>query len=65
MTNNIVNTIAAYTLAKIDLTECMQKNFRQVCHNCKNYCGCETYNNYVEAWMNLQKSFMKGTENEN
>lgn len=58
----IINTVAEYIEAKIEMTECMQKHFRQVCHNCKKYSNCKKYNNYVNAWINLQKTFLKVTE---
>lgn len=58
----MIDAVAEYILAKIEMTECMQKNFRQVCHNCKKYVRCSKYNNYVEAWLNLQKQFLEETE---
>ena len=45
-----------YIAAKISLTNCMQKHFRQVCHVCKKYAKCKVYAKYVEAWIELQKS---------
>ena len=46
-----------YIEAMKRLTNCRQEHFRQVCHTCKKYAGCLVYSGYVEAWMNLQKSY--------
>ena len=51
--------VRLYIEAKIKLTLCMQKHFKQVCHSCKEYARCSVYSNYVEAWMNLQKAYKK------
>lgn len=44
-----------YVDAKIAKTNCMQKHFRQLCNKCKKYNRCSIYNEYVDAWMELQK----------
>jgi len=46
-----------YIEAKKRLTSCMQNHFKQVCHTCKEYAKCSIYNEYVEAWMQLQNSY--------
>jgi len=46
-----------YIEAKKGLTKCMGEHFRQVCHNCNEYTNCLVYNEYVQAWMNLQDSY--------
>ena len=44
-----------YVKQKIKMTNCMQKNFRQLCSKCRKYNNCKVYADYVEAWMQLQK----------
>ena len=56
---NLIDAVEEYILAKMKMTECMQKHFRQVCHNCSNYSKCNQYNMYVEAWVNLQKTYLE------
>jgi len=48
--------IQKYIQAKVNLTCCMQSHFKQLCHTCKKYATCKIYNDYVEAWMQLQAS---------
>lgn len=45
-----------YVGAKIALTNCMQKHFRQLCQRCKYWNKCLVYSKYVQAWMDLQES---------
>jgi hypothetical protein len=54
----MIEAVGNYILAKIEMTECMQKNFRQLCSKCKKYATCDKYNNYVDAWTKLQKAFL-------
>ena len=58
----MIEEVGNYILAKIEMTECMQKYFRAVCFKCKKYANCKIYSNYVEAWMKLQEAFLEGTE---
>ncbi len=56
--NEYVPTITGvrrYVEAKKQKTLCMQKQFKQLCSRCKFYHSCTTYNEYVDAWMELQK----------
>lgn len=57
----MIEEVGRYILCKIEMTECMQEKILQVCHICKKYTGCEKYNNYVDAWIELQKAFLKET----
>ena len=43
-----------YIKAKITMTNCMQKHFRQKCNWCNKYDGCRIYRDYVDKWMDLQ-----------
>ena len=58
----MIEAAGNYILTKIDMTECMQKHFRQVCHKCNKYSKCKLYSEYVESWINLQKAFLEETE---
>jgi len=53
--NNNFTVVKNYVDSKIELTKCMQKHFRQVCHNCRKYVGCSVYSNYTKAWFALQR----------
>lgn len=54
-----------YIEAKVNLTECMQKHFRQVCHNCDKYFQCKVYAKYVDTWIELQNEFLELKDQEN
>lgn len=53
---NLKIVVILYVKAKIKLTECMQRHFRQLCSKCKEYSNCKIYNNYVNRWTKLQKA---------
>jgi len=53
----VFKSIERYIKAKRRRTRCMQKRFKVVCHNCKSYVKCNIYEDYVNAWMGLQKSY--------
>lgn len=57
---SLKEAVRLYIETKAALTGCMQKHFRQVCHNCKLYSRCEVYANYVDAWINLQAAYKEG-----
>ena len=47
-------TVQYYVDSKIELTNCMQKHFRQLCSRCNEYARCKVYSKYVDAWIRLQ-----------
>jgi hypothetical protein len=51
--------VKKYIAARASMVKCMQKQFKQVCHTCKGYAHCQKYGNYVNSWMELQKSVEK------
>jgi len=53
---DIENAAYRYVVAKVALTKCMQKHFRQLCNRCKHYDRCDVYATYVDSWINLQKA---------
>jgi len=58
----LIEAVGEYILAKIELTECMQKHLRQVCQNCKKYPFCKIYEDYIEKWIILQKTYSNKLE---
>jgi len=58
----LVQTVGKYIRAKIRLTKCQSLNFRQVCHKCKKYSNCYTYNAYVKVWISLQEKYKEQKE---
>ena len=60
----MIKQVGEYILAKIEMTECMQKEFKQLCHTCKKYPTCKLYRNYVETWLNLQNAFLEENKDE-
>jgi len=50
-----MNAVKYYVQSKIELTNCMQKHFRQLCSRCTEYARCKVYSKYVDAWIRLQE----------
>lgn len=61
---NLTKYVGRYIRAKIKMTLCKQKHFKQVCHNCKAYANCHVYGKYVDAWIKLQKAYKRERKNE-
>jgi len=50
----MIAVVTRYIRAVQAVVQCKGKNFRQVCHNCRNYSNCLTYLEMYEAWNSLQ-----------
>ena len=51
----LIETTKKYVQAKIEMTECKQRNFKQLCSRCRFYSNCNVYSNYCDCWMKLER----------
>ena len=50
-----------YVDAKIEMTKCKQKQFKQLCNRCGSFrYGCKVYDRYCASWMKLERRVNDG-----
>jgi hypothetical protein len=55
----LIQSVGRYLQAREELTMCRQNHFLLACPRCKEYERCQTYGEYVRAWVALQ-AFYEG-----
>jgi hypothetical protein len=54
--DNLKKITKKYVQAKIEMTKCQQKHFKQLCSRCGSFhYGCKVYDRYCAAWMRLER----------
>ena len=44
-----------YVMLKKERTNCLQSHFKQLCARCELFAQCSLYEDYVEAWIRLER----------
>ena len=58
---NLYEIAKQYVDAKIEMTKCKQKHFKQLCSRCGSFSrGCKVYDSYCASWMKLERKVEDG-----